>query len=126
MSVLAEGRVGETWARNWLKARGYEVFQPDWIASLPDGGGRFLVEVKYQERFLAPPFDGHGLPPWQVEARLRFERETDIPTMLLIRDKGTEEVFWQWLDLLENGQKFQTNGSSPRRVYPLESFELFA
>ena len=109
-------------AHDWLKAHGYDIFQADWIAT--DGGGRyFVVEAKEQDRFVAPPFDGHGLPPWQVDARLKFQKVTGIPSLLLVFDKKTEDVFVQWLDVLDRGPSFDTSGDYPRRVYPLESFE---
>lgn len=122
MTVRAEGRAGEEWARLWLKDRGYRVFQPDWIAEDLDGHYT-LVEVKNQALFMPPPFFGHGLPPYQVRDRLRFGRATGVPALLLVRDKESGESFHQFLDVLEEGPKFMTNGASPRVVYPLTSFE---
>jgi hypothetical protein len=108
-------------AYEWLKSRGYAIFQADWIATAPDGDC-FVVEAKYQERFTPPPFAGHGLPPHQVEARLAFQAAYGIRTLLLIFDKQTGEIFYEWLDVLDAGPQHQTNGNHPRRIYPLESF----
>jgi len=100
----------------------YKVFQCDWIAE-DRRGQYFTVECKHQDKFLSPPFDGHGLPLWQVKARLKFQQEKEIRAILLIMDKTTHEIFWQYLDILEAGNHFDTKGKSPRRIYPLASFE---
>jgi len=110
-------------ARQWLQARGYAVFQADWIAT-PPSGDSFVVEAKYQERFTPPPFAGHGLPPHQVKARMAFQAAHGIRTLLLVFDKQTAEIFYEWLDVLDAGPQHQTNGLHPRRIYPLESFRV--
>jgi len=122
MSVNEQGRVGELWARDYFKARGVPVFQPDWIASID--GAYVVVEVKNQERFTPPPFWGHGLPAYQVRDRLAYQAGTGVRALLLIHEPDTDEVFHQWLDVLEGGEKFYTSGDSPRVVYPLTSFEV--
>jgi GNAT superfamily N-acetyltransferase len=124
MSVLEAGRVGEEWALGWLQKQGFKCFQMDWIAYQPNpSSGTYLgIEVKNQERFVAPPFDGHGLPRWQVEARLRFQREVGVRVALVVHDKGTGEIFWQFLDTLETGEHHDTFGFKPRRIYPLGAF----
>jgi hypothetical protein len=111
-------------ARRWLKGRGYSVFQADWIASRDDDD--FIVEAKWQERFEAPPFDGHGLPPRQVVARLNFMRRRGIRTLFLVFDKATYEVFYEWLDVLDSGAQFETAGRNRRRIYPLTHFQYGA
>ena len=122
MSVLEQGRAGEAWARDYFKARGVRVFQPDWIALID--GAYVAVEVKNQERFNPPPFFGHGLSPYQVDDRLAFQAATGIRALLLVHDRDSGEALHQWLDVLESGPKFYTNGDSPRVVYPLTSFEI--
>jgi hypothetical protein len=120
MSILTEGRYGEIMGRLWLKSKGFHVFQPDWISERERL--YFTVEVKYQEIFLAPPFDGHGLPLWEVEARLAFQADTSVRAVLLVLDKITRYWYWQYLDVLEAGQHYDTNGKSPRRIYPVANF----
>lgn len=121
MSINEDGRHGEELARQWLDERGEPHFQPDWIAL---GDSYYIVEAKYQERFEAPPFDGHGLPAWQVRARLAFQAQTGIPSRLVVFDKATGEVFHQWLHVLDAGRFFDTGGNQPRRVYPIENFRI--
>ena len=87
MSHIEEGRRGEEWGRDWLKRRGCKLFGPDWIVK-ENGGPPFIAEVKYQETYEAPLFDGHGLPVHQVEARMEFYEETGVPTLLLVNDKA--------------------------------------
>lgn len=120
MSVNEQGREGERYAHQRLSAAGIEHFQPDWLFRVQ--GGWALLEVKRQERFLAPPFDGHGLPPRQVAARLRFQEETGIRALLWVWEIPSNLLFWQWLDLLEKGEYFDTNGVRRRRIYPLSAF----
>ena len=120
MSILEEGRYGEVKGREWLISHGYKVFQADWVAF--DGTNYFTVEVKHQEMYLAPPFDGHGLPLWEVKARLAFQQAVGVRALLLILDKGKSCWFWQYLDILEKGEKFDTKGLHPRRIYPIINF----
>lgn len=119
---MMKGGSGEAWARELLKRWGCKVFQVDWMVLHP-AGHYLLVEVKEQERFLAPPFDGHGLPPWQIETRLAFQYMTGVRAMLMVREPSGR-AFWQWLDVLAGGKHYDTNGASPRRIFPLEMFEI--
>ena len=117
----ANGKHGEAWARVWLKSMGYRVFQIDWMVLGPSGHYG-LVEVKEQERFMAPPFDGHGLPLWQVNDRLAFQKALGVRAMLIVREPDTGLAFYQFFDVLEAGEHLDTGGASPRRIYPLTSF----
>jgi hypothetical protein len=79
------------------------------------------VELKTQDRFTAPPFDGHGLAVSQANYYMTLYPY--VWTLLVVREPdGTE--FRQWLHVLERGRKFDTVGKqkTPRRVYPLENF----
>ena len=105
-----------------LRLQGFEFFQPDAIGK--KNGKYYLFECKHQERYTPPPFEGHGLPKWQVEARLAFEKETNIKAILVIFDKGTDEVFWQLLSKLNSDPNnyIDTKGLKPRRIYNLNLF----
>lgn len=100
------------------------VMQVDWIFQSANGN-YFVVEVKHQEYYKAPPFDGHGLPKWQVDARLEFYKKTDIRPILLVIEKPFKAVYAQFLDILNEDKNnyFDTRGSSPRRVYRLDLFK---
>jgi penicillin-binding protein-related factor A (putative recombinase) len=121
MGITVEGIKGEQWLMSFLKKKGFDIFQPDCIGIFK--GIYYLFEMKHQERFKAPPFDGHGLPRWQIEARLQFFNKTHIPVILVILDKETDEVFYQYLDKLNNGKYHDTHGAKPRRIFPIESFK---
>ncbi len=121
MSITVQGIEAEKLARDWLIAHGYRIFQADWIAE--DAKGQyFVVEVKHQEQFDPPPFPGHGLPPYQVKSRLAFQAKSGVVSLLLVLDKGTKQWYWQRMDILEQGEHFDTNGKQQRRIYKLDSF----
>lgn len=117
------GRIGEQTARKIIKEvwKPEELMQLDWM--FKHKGNYYLVEVKHQEFFSAPPFDGHGLPRWQVRARINFFEETGIRPILLIIEKPLKAVYVQYLDKLNKGNYHDTRGSKPRRIYPLSDFE---
>lgn len=121
MGITDEGIRGEKRLFELLKKQGFKFFQPDAIAY--KDGCYYVFETKYQERFTPPPFEGHGLPKWQVEARLEFQRRTTIPCVLVVFDKETDEVFWQRIDKLEESKNYiDTHGLKPRRIYNLKEF----
>lgn len=120
MGVTRDGIRGEQMLFNFLRKKGMKFFQPDAIGF--DEGNYYCFEAKHQEMFVAPPFDGHGLPRWQVKARMAFERRTNIKTILVVFDKNTNEIFYQSLAKLESGEHHDTFGKKPRRIYPLTSF----
>jgi len=116
MGITEEGIEGEQMLFRWLRSRRVNFFQPDAI------GDNTIYEAKHQERFRKPPFDGHGLPYWQIRARLDFADKNNMRAMLVVFDKETNEIFYQYFDVLEKGEHFDTRGAKPRRVYPLTSF----
>lgn len=119
MSINDIGKEGERLAREVLIDR-FKVdciFQADWI--IGRNGHYYIVEVKHKEMFKAPPFDGYGLDVRQVKSRMRFFRTQGIRCLFLVIDmKG--HVLWQWLDVLEKGQKFDTKKGV--RIYHINQF----
>ena len=115
------GKEGERQARILLKRLGFEVQSPDWLAVKDNNWTCF--EVKRKERFLAPPFDGHGLDSRQIYLRMRLLFEKDIRTFLMIFEIPTELIFGEYLDVLENGKKFVTMNKIV--IYSLESFKQY-
>ena len=113
------GREGEQQARILLKKLGFEVQSPDWLAVKENNWT--CIEVKKKERFDPPPFAGHGLDNRQIYLRKKLLEEKEIRTFLLIFEVGTDNIFGQYLDVLEEGNKFITkNGIT---IYPLPSFQ---
>jgi hypothetical protein len=124
---INEGWEGEKLVRELLKKDQSitTFFQADLIIRKVDGRW-FLTEIKNQEPFEPPPFYGHGLPRWQIESRLMFEKECNIPCILIIKDKGNNKVYWQHLSILEKlNDHFDTYGKHPRRIYNLKSFNVY-
>ena len=121
MGIQAEGIEAEQWLLNHFRNRNIEVFQPDAISF--EKGKYILNEIKHQEHYKKPPFNGHGLPIWQVNARLSFSISTGIRTRLIIKEKDKDIIYFQWLDVLECGESFDTKGIKTRRIYPLTSFK---
>lgn len=120
MGITEEGIDAEQWLLKRFRDKFVEAFQPDAISL--ENGNYVLNEIKHQEMFEKPPFDGHGLPKWQVKARIKFYQKTKIRCRLVIRQKNPEAVYWQWLDVLEKGEFFDTKGDKPRRIYNINIF----
>lgn len=120
MSINDIGKDGERIAREILKKglRVDGIFQADWIVR--KNGVYYVVEVKHKEIYKPPPFYGHGLDIRQVRARMQFMQDTGIRCLFLVIDmNGT--VYWQWLDVLENGWHFDTKNNV--RVYEIGAFK---
>jgi len=120
MGITKEGIEGEQKLFKFLRDKGFSFFQPDALGFLD--GQWYVFEAKHQERFTPPPFEGHGLPYWQIKARLNFERTFGIKAVLVVFDKKTNEVFYQLLSNLEKGEYYDTHGAKPRRIYKLSNF----
>lgn len=119
MSINDIGKVGERMAREILidrfKVDG--IFQADWMVK--KNGKYYVVEVKHKSKFKAPPYDGHGLEASQAKWRMKFMEETGIRCLFLVIDMdGT--VYWQWLDVLEQGRHFDTKKQV--RIYDIAGF----
>ncbi len=118
MDIHELGKEGEQKARLLLKQKGFYIGQSDWIGKKDNQWVRF--EIKRKERFNSPPFNGHGLNVKQVNYAIEFQKDTGIPTMLLICEIGTDKWFVRRLDKLEKGEKFTTKNNI--RIYKLSNF----
>ena len=119
-----EGLKGEKIIRDYFKQNKINFFQVDLMAKIENQWN--LIEVKRQDIFEPPPFYGHGLPKWQIDARLKFQEETGIDAILYVIDKQTNIIYYQYMDLLLKGKQFQTNGLKPRIIFTLENFEILS
>lgn len=117
MRLTEQGIIGEQKAREYLKSKGYSLFEIDWIAE--KDGECIQVEVKHKEAFEPPPFKGHGMEVWKVNRRLEFENKYGIKAYFLIFDiDGT--TYGQYLSELEKGKHFDTRNGI--RIYDIEGF----
>lgn len=117
------GFAGEGIIRNWLKSQSIPFMQVDIMFYYADTW--CLAEVKTQERYEAPPYNGHGLPKWQIDARLKFQKDTGVKAYLIVYDLGDKCIYIQTIDNLFKGRHFQTNGKKPRVVFDIDSFKKF-
>lgn len=117
------GIIGENIVRSYLKKLKFKFFQADLIFN--DGSKWYVAEVKHQDKFLAPPFDGHGLPEWQLNARINFCKEFNykISPLLIIVDKADKCLYLQDMRKLMTSNHYKTKGKSPRIIFPLTSFK---
>ncbi len=120
MGITQDGIEGEKLLFEFLKKKKIKFFQPDAIAFIK--GKYNLFECKHQERYLSPPFDGHGLPKWQVEARLWFWEITGVRPIFFVVEKPSGDIYYNYLDVLEKTEFFDTKGLKPRRIYNLKYF----
>jgi hypothetical protein len=84
-----------------------------------------LGEIKTQEKFKSPPFDGHGLPQWQIDRRIEFYKDTGIIPYLIVLDKIDNCIYIQSLLKLMGLKKdiYKTKGNSPRTIFKIDNFD---
>lgn len=123
MGFEAEGAV-----RELLRQKKHEYGQLDLVSIDRATQKIYIWEIKHQERFKAPPFDGHGLPPWQFKFRLEVARKTNtIPILIIVEpgsEPGSKKVFYQSLFILEKlpaDKKFMTK-TGKRIVFNIDAF----
>lgn len=144
MERVGLGLLGENVVRDYLKTTTYRHMQLD-LVYWPHGEGNFyrVAEIKCQERFLAPPFDGHGLPLHQFNERLKLEKSMrnmrpgrehqSVQVWLFIIEPSTwlneaitEKVIFSQsiarLNALPDEKKFVSH-QSKRIIFPIEEFE---
>lgn len=125
-----QGFDGEAIVRQILKDCKHQFGQIDLVSVDKKDGKIYIWEIKHQQRFKAPPFDGHGLPPYQFNFRLKIARLTGmIPFLLIIEPeidlKGERNMFYQnmfTLEALGDDKKFITGGDKKRLIFNIDSF----
>jgi hypothetical protein len=121
MSITTIGIQGENIARRVLKEifGVKDIFQADWLVKVK--GKWYVIEVKHKELFKPPPFYGQGLDIRQVIQRMRFYNDTGIRCLFLVIERPNGDIYWQWLDILEETDYFDTRNRI--RVYNIECFK---
>lgn len=125
-----QGFDGEAIVRQILKDCKHQFGQIDLVSVDKKDGKIYIWEIKHQQRFKAPPFDGHGLPPYQFNFRLKIARLTGmIPFLVIIEPeidlKGERNMFYQnmfTLEALGDDKKFITGGDKKRLIFNIDSF----
>lgn len=127
---IKQGFLGESIVRQLLKDCKQQFGQIDLISYDKIKSKIYMYEIKCQDRFKSPPFDGHGLPPYQFDFRLKIATLTGmIPFFIIIEPqvdlKGEQLMFYQnmfILDRLSNDKKFITGGDKKRLIFHIDSF----
>jgi hypothetical protein len=119
MSLTMEGIEAEKMARPILIEMGYSLQQLDWIGK--KDGQWTVFEVKHRELFNPPPFLGTGLDKRQLGLRTELSNDLGLRTYLLVFIKNSQDVYGQFLDVLEQGEWFDTKNSI--RIYKIDNFE---
>lgn len=115
------GFKGEEIVRNYLKKKKVKFMQIDLMFVFNKTW--YLGEIKSQEKFKAPPYDGHGLPEWQINDRIGFYNDTKIIPYLIVYDLEEECLYVNDLLTLLSGEYFKTKGDKPRIIFNIKSFK---
>lgn len=117
------GFEGESLVRDFLAEKKIceKFFQADIIAKV--SGKWYYIEVKTQEMYLSPPFNGHGLKLFKINVMLELYKECGIIPILWVVDNRNKCFFYNDLRKLESGEKFDTNGKRQRRIYHIDNFK---
>lgn len=112
---------GEEIVRNWFIKQKIPFMQIDIMFKYQNKW--CLGEIKSQEKFKSPPFDGHGLPEWQIKKRIEFQNDTKVIAYLIIYDLEDKCLYIESLDKLLKGDYFKTKGLKPRVVFNINTFK---
>jgi len=115
------GFAGEDTVRSWFIRKKIPFMQVDIMFKYKERW--CLGEVKTQEKFLAPPFDGHGLPQWQIDRRVEFYKDTKIEPYLIVYDLDDKCLYIESLLKLIKMDSFKTKGKKPRTIFKMSSFK---
>jgi Holliday junction resolvase len=118
---IKQGFAGEKRVRDYLIKNKVQHMQVDLI--IFSKGKYKLFEIKHQEKYEPPPFEGHGLPIWQVESRVKFYEEFGIEPFLFVVDKKDGNIYFESIINLENTEYFDTVRSK-RRIYNIKNFKI--
>lgn len=116
---IEQGFLGEQVFREYLQDKKVPFMQVDVMYKKDNEW--YLAEIKSQEKYINP--DGHGLPQWQIDRRMEFQKDTGIKFIFAVYDTQDKCLYVNSMDnLKEQGNEFSTKGKKPRVIFPLESF----
>lgn len=121
MNIMEIGFEGEKIVRDYFVKENIKFMQVDLM--FYRNNEWCLAEVKAQEKFKAPPFDGHGLPEWQIKRRLKFESDTGIKAYLIVYDLEDKCLYIALMSELMKGEYIITNGAKPRIIFNINLFK---
>ena len=123
---IKQGFIGENIIREYLKKRKVKFMQIDLMWE--HEGKWYVGEVKAQEKFtkgFGCNFDGHGLPPYQMKARIKFGRDKDIVPVFFVYDTQEKVVYWQFFETLDSlpEDKKHITKTGKRIIFNIECFK---
>ncbi|HCY83280.1 MAG TPA: hypothetical protein DHV22_17605 [Xanthomarina gelatinilytica] len=121
LKQIKKGYEGENEIRNFLSTQGINFMQIDLMFNY--NNNYYCAEVKTQEKYLSPPFDGHGLPMWQIKSRMELYKQKNIIPYLFIRCLSDNVIYYQDLRILMQTEYFETKGKKPRVIFNLKEFK---
>jgi hypothetical protein len=119
------GLEGEEIIRKYLMNEKIPFMQVDIMFKENDNW--YCGEIKTQEIFKSPPFDGHGLPQWQINRRIQFYNDTGVIPIFFVYDLEEKCIYYHNLLYLNTkvnkDQVFRTKGKKPRTIYNINLFK---
>jgi len=122
MGIQHDGILAERLGRNFLKNKKFNCIQQiDWLVYDEEKDIWFAVEVKARELFQPPPFFGTGLDKKQLYLRTKLLNSLDIHTLLVVFEKNHNNIYYQWLNVLEKKNNF-IDTKNDIRIYNIIDF----
>jgi len=119
VGITTEGIEAERQARLWLRNKGFTNYQQlDWLFKVKNQ--YCCIECKSRELYKPPPFTGTGLDIKQINLRKQLYDDLKIDTVILVFEKNTNNVYWQWLRILEQGEYIDTKNGI--RIYNINNY----
>ena len=119
------GLEGEEIIRKYLMNEKIPFMQVDIMFKENDNW--YCGEIKTQEIFKSPPFDGHGLPQWQINRRIQFYNDTGVIPIFFVYDLEEKCIYYHNLLYLNTkvnkDQVFRTKGEKPRTIFNINLFK---
>lgn len=120
-----QGLIGEGIFRDFLSKRKIKFMQLDILWEYE--GKWYVGEIKAQEKFTKGfgfPFDGHGLPPYQMQKRIEFGKAKDIIPVFIVYDINDECIYWQFFEYLDSlpDDKKRLTKTKKRIIFDISCF----
>lgn len=119
---IRKGWEGEDLVRSFLKKQGIRYMQADLLFKNKDQW--YLGEVKCQKKYVnwSTGFEGHGLPPWQINHRIKLYEDTGIIPYLFVVCQTDNVLYHESLLKLNKTEYFSTT-KTPRTIFNIKEFK---
>lgn len=119
---IRKGWEGEDLVRSLLKKQGIRYMQADLLFKNKDQW--YLGEVKCQKKYVnwSTGFEGHGLPPWQINHRIKLYEDTGIIPYLFVVCQTDNVLYHESLLKLNKTEYFSTT-KTPRTIFNIKEFK---